>query len=75
MQAKIRMIIIIVNYLILIIESSGMQLQTTLLSVSCQVSANFGTCTAGGLNGRLVEAKMFRFTLECTHFIFDKCPI
>jgi hypothetical protein len=32
-------------------------------------------CTVVGLNGTLVEAKMFTFTLECTHFIFNKCPI
>jgi hypothetical protein len=47
----------------------------SLLSVSCQVTAKFGTCTVMGLNGTLVEAKMFTFTLECTHFIFSKCPI
>ncbi len=28
-----------------------------------------------GLNGTLVEAKMFTFTLEYTHFTFNKCPI
>jgi hypothetical protein len=27
------------------------------------------------LNWTLVEAKMFTFTLESTHFIFNKCPI
>ncbi len=47
----------------------------TLLSVSCQVDAKFGTCTVVGLNGTLVEAKMFTLTLECTHFFFNKCPI
>jgi hypothetical protein len=47
----------------------------TLLSVSCQVSAKFGTCTVVSLNGTLVVAKMFTLTLECTHFIFNKCPI
>jgi hypothetical protein len=46
-----------------------------LLSVSCQVNAKFGTGTIVGLNGTLVEAKRFIFTLECTHFIFNKCPI
>jgi hypothetical protein len=47
----------------------------TLLSVSCQVSAKFGNCTVVSLYRRLVEAKMFTVTLECTHFIFNKCPI
>jgi hypothetical protein len=28
-----------------------------------------------GVNGTLVEAKMRTFTLESTHFIFNKCPI
>jgi hypothetical protein len=28
-----------------------------------------------GVNWTLVEAKMFTFTLESTHFIFNKCPI
>ncbi len=27
------------------------------------------------VNGTLVEAKMCTFTLESTHFIFNKCPI
>jgi hypothetical protein len=27
------------------------------------------------VNGTLVEAKMRTFTLESTHFIFNKCPI
>jgi hypothetical protein len=27
------------------------------------------------VNGALVEAKMSTFTLESTHFIFNKCPI
>jgi hypothetical protein len=27
------------------------------------------------VNGTLVEAKMCTFTLECTHFILNKCPI
>ena len=44
----------------------------TLLSVSCTVSAEFGNCTVVSLNGTLVEAKKFTFTLECTHFIFNK---
>jgi hypothetical protein len=34
-----------------------------LLSVSCQVNAKCGTCTVVGLNGTLVEAKMFTFNL------------
>ncbi len=46
-----------------------------ILSVSCQVRSNFGTCTVVGLHGTLVDAKMFTFTLECTHFIFNNCPI
>jgi hypothetical protein len=39
------------------------------------VSAKFGTCTVVSVNGTLVEDKMFTFTLESTHFIFNKCPI
>ncbi len=38
-------------------------------------SAKFGTCTFVSVNGTLVEAKMCTFTLESTHFIFNKCPI
>ncbi len=41
----------------------------------CQVSAKFGTCNVVGLKRTLVEAKLFTFTLECTHSIFNKCPI
>jgi hypothetical protein len=41
--------------------------------VSC--SAKFGIYSVLSLIGTLVEAKMFTFTLECTHFIFNKCPI
>jgi hypothetical protein len=41
----------------------------------CQVSAKFDTCTVVDLNGTLVEAKMFTFTLEYTHFTFNKGPI
>ncbi len=39
--------------------------------------AQFGICTIVSLNGngRLVETKMCTFTLESTHFIFNKCPI
>jgi hypothetical protein len=37
----------------------------TLLSVSYQASAKLGTWTVVGLNGTLVEAKMFTFSLEC----------
>ncbi len=34
------------------------------------------TCTIEGLNGTLVESKMFTIQpIECTHFIFNKCPI
>ncbi len=39
------------------------------------VSGKFDTGTVVGLNGTLVEAKMFTFTQECTHFIFKKGPI
>jgi hypothetical protein len=39
------------------------------------VSAKFGPCTVVSVNGILVEAKMCTFTLESTHFIFNKCPI
>jgi hypothetical protein len=34
-----------------------------------------GPCTVVSVNGTLVEAKMWTFTLECTHFLFNKCPI
>ncbi len=34
----------------------------------------FGTCTVLGVNWTLDEAKRFTFTLESTHFIFNKCP-
>jgi hypothetical protein len=49
--------------------------KATLLSVSYQINAKFGTCTVVGLNGTLVEANMFSFTLESTHFFFNKVPI
>jgi hypothetical protein len=39
------------------------------------VSAKFGTCTVVTANATLVKAKMCTFTLECRHFIFNKCPI
>jgi hypothetical protein len=39
----------------------------TLLSVSCELRAKFGTCTAVSVNGTLDEAKMCTFTLEYTH--------
>ncbi len=39
------------------------------------VSAKFDTCTVVSVNGALVEVKMCTFTLESTHFIFNKCPI
>jgi hypothetical protein len=39
------------------------------------VSAKFGTCTVGSVNGTLVEDKMRRFKSECEHFSFNKCPI
>ncbi len=38
-------------------------------------SAIFGTCTVVSVNGTPVEAEMCTFTLESTHFIFNKCPI
>jgi hypothetical protein len=38
------------------------------------VIAIIGTCTVVGVNWTLVEAKRFTFTLESTHFIFNKCP-
>ncbi len=38
-------------------------------------SAKFGMCTVVSVNGTLVEAKMCTFTLESTHFVFNKCPI
>jgi hypothetical protein len=44
------------------------------LSVSSQVSTKFGTCTVVSLNGTLFEAKMFKFTLECTHFSSTNVP-
>ena len=37
-----------------------------------QVGAKFDTCTVVSVNGTLVEAKMCTFTLESTHFIFNK---
>ncbi len=39
------------------------------------VSAKFGTCTVGNVNGTQVEDKMRRFKGECEHFIFNKCSI
>jgi hypothetical protein len=50
------------------------RLMGTLISVSRQVSAKLGTGTVVGLNGTLVEAKMFTFTQESKH-IFNKCRI
>ncbi len=38
-------------------------------------SSKFGICTVVSVNGTLVEAKMCTFTLESTHFIFNKCLI
>jgi hypothetical protein len=43
----------------------------TLLSVSCEL-VHCHECT---VNGPLVESKMCTFTLESTHFIFNKSPI
>ncbi len=39
------------------------------------VSAKFGTCTVVSVNGTPIEAKMWTFTLECAHVIFNKFPI
>ncbi len=35
-------------------------------------SAKVSICTVVGLNATLVEVKMCTFTLESTHFIFNK---
>jgi hypothetical protein len=43
--------------------------------VKLSVNAKFGTCTVLSYNRTLDEAKLCAFTLECTHFVFDKCPI
>ncbi len=40
-----------------------------------RVIAIFSTCTVVCVNGTLVEAKMSTFTIESTHFVFNKCPI
>ncbi len=40
-----------------------------------RVSAKFGTYTVEGVNGTLDAAKICTFTVESTHFIFNKCPI
>ncbi len=40
-----------------------------------RVSAEFGTCTVVSVNGTLAEAQLCTFTLECMHFIFNKCSI
>ncbi len=51
----------------------------TLLDAVCtvirflSVSAKFGTVVS--VNGTLVESKLCILTLECTHFLFNKCPI
>ncbi len=39
------------------------------------ISAIFGTCTVVSVNKTLVEAKICTFTLDSTHFIFNKWPI
>ncbi len=39
------------------------------------VSAIFSTCTVVSVNETRVEDKLCTFTLESTHFIFNKCPI
>jgi hypothetical protein len=38
-------------------------------------TSSHGSRTVVSGNGTLVEAKMCPFTLECTNFIFNKCPI
>ncbi len=48
---------------------------TALLIRFVWVSAKFGTCTVGNVNGTLVEDKMRRFKVEYAHFSFNKCPI
>jgi hypothetical protein len=40
-----------------------------------RVSAKFGTCFVVSVNGTIFEAKMCTFTLDSTHFIFNKCPV
>jgi hypothetical protein len=42
---------------------------------SYKVRAKFSTCTVVSVNGKPIEAKLCTFTLECTHFIFNLCPI
>jgi hypothetical protein len=39
------------------------------------VLKKFSTCTVESGNGTLVAAKMCIFTLESTHYMFNKCPI
>ncbi len=63
-------------YYIVLKWSKSLQVYTTYTVIRfVRVSAKFGTCTVVGVNWTLVEAKMFTFTLESTHFIFSKCPI
>jgi hypothetical protein len=47
----------------------GKFLHGTLLSVSYHAGAKFGTWTVVGLNGTLVEAKMFTFNLEHAFYL------
>jgi hypothetical protein len=54
--------------------SSQITENNTVIRFVC-VSAKFGTCTVVSIYGTLVEDKMCTFTLESTHFIFNKCPI
>ncbi len=42
---------------------------------SVWVSAKFGTCTVVSVKGTPVEDKLCKFTIECTHFFFNLCPI
>jgi hypothetical protein len=58
-------------------EKASWQSHTASKELHCfvWVSAKFGTCTVVSVKGTIVEAKMCTFTLESTHFIFNKSPI
>ena len=47
--------------------------KSTLLSVSCELVPNL--VLVPSVNGTLVKDKLCTFTLESTHFIFNKCTI
>ncbi len=57
--------------------SSGMITHPFFIFPENFTHSKFGTCTLVSVNGTFVEAKMctLSFTLESTHFIFNKCPI